>query len=448
MGKGAGIGDRRKVPGEKSAELITLWDEYVPKAVFRTAPIFVVDGKGALVEDVDGNKYIDFTSGICVLNLGHCNDKIVCAINEQVGKLSNLCVHVAMHEPYIRLAKKLAEITPGNFPKQVLLTNSGAEAVENSIKIARKYTGRRGVIAFEHAFHGRTYLGMGLTSGVKYKHNFGPFDPSIVRFPYAYTYRAPFQVSDTDYGNYCTKTIEDGFNTYMPADEIAAMIVEPVVGEGGYIVPPIEFIRGLRKLCDNHGIVFIVDEIQTGIGRTGKMWAVEHFGVFPDILLAAKSLGGGTVLSATIGRKDIMDSVDIGGLGGTFGGNPVSCMAALKVIETIEQEKLLSRATKLGHIAKSRLEDMKGQYDIIGDVRGLGSMIGIELVTDRVNKEPAAEKTSAIVNRCLEYGLIMMPCGAMKNILRLMFPLVIEEDELSKGLDILENAIREVNAEN
>ncbi len=446
MGKGAGIGERRKVPGEKSAELIKLWDKYVPKAVFRTVPIFVVEGKGALVEDVDGSKYIDFTSSLCVLNVGHQNDKIVRAINEQVGKLLSLCVHVAPHEPYLRLAKKLAEITPGNFPKQVLLTNSGAEAVENSIKVARKYTGRRGIIAFEHAFHGRTYLGMGLTSGIKYKHGFGPFDPSIVRFPYAYTYRAPFQVSDADYGNYCVKTIEDSFNTYMPADEIAALIVEPVAGEGGYIVPPAEFIRGLRKLCDNYGIVLIIDEIQTGIGRTGKMWAVEHFGVLPDILLSAKSLGGGMVLSATIGRKEIMDSVDVGGLGGTFGGNPLACVAALKVIEVIEQEKLLSRATKLGHMAKSRLDDMKERYDIIGDVRGLGCMVGVELVMDRATKEPAAEKTGAIIKRCYEHGLIIMSCGALRNILRLMFPLVIEEDELSKGLDILEDAIKEVNA--
>ena len=447
MSKGAGIGSERKVPGEKSAELIKLWDKYVPKAVFRTAPIFVLDGKGALVEDVDGNKYIDFTSGLCVLNLGHQNDRIVSAISEQLGKLLNLCVHVAPHEPYLRLAKKLTEVTPGNFPKQVLLTNSGAEAVENSIKVARKYTGKRGVITFEHAFHGRTYLGMGLTSGIKFKHGFGPFDPSIVRFPYAYTYRAPFQVSDADYGNYCVKTIEDSFNTYMPADEIAALIVEPIAGEGGYIVPPAEFIRGLRKLCNNYGIILIIDEIQTGVGRTGKMWAVEHFGVLPDILLSAKSLGGGMVLSATIGRKEIMDSVDVGGLGGTFGGNPLACVAALKVIETIEQDKeFLPRVTKLGNMAKSRLDNMKERYNIIGDVRGLGCMIGVELVTDRATKEPATEQTSKIVSRCIEHGLIIMLCGALRNIVRLMFPLVIKEDELSKGLDILEDAIKEVNA--
>ena len=286
---------------------------------------------------------------------------------------------------------------------------------------------------------------MGLTSGVKYKHGFGPFDPSIVRFPYAYTYRAPFDVADADYGKYCVARIEESFKDYMPADEIAAVIIEPVLGEGGYVVPPLEFIRGLRELCDRYGIVFIADEIQTGIARTGKMWAVEHFDVVPDILLAAKSLAGGMVLSATIGKKEIMDSVDIGGLGGTFGGNPVSCMAALKVIEIIEKENLLARAAELGRIAKSRLEDMKGRYRLIGDVRGLGSMVGVELVTNRTTKEPASEQTSKIISKCLEHGLIMMSCGALKNVLRLMFPLVIKEDELNKGLDILENAIRELN---
>ena len=447
MGNGAGIGSKREVPGGKSAELAKLWGEYVPRAVYLTAPIFVRDGDGALVEDVDGNKYIDFTSGLCVLNLGHQNDKIVSAISEQLGKLLNLCVHVAPHEPYLRLAQKLTEVTPGNFPKQVLFANSGAEAVENSIKVARTYTGKRGIITFEHAFHGRTYLCMGLTSHIKYKHHFGPFDPSIVRFPYAYSYRAPFQVSDADYGKYCVKAIEEGFDTYMPADEIAALIVEPVAGEGGYIVPPVEFIRGLRKLCDDHGIVLIIDEIQTGIGRTGKMWAVEHSGVLPDILLSAKSLGGGMVLSATVGRKEIMDSVDVGGLGGTFGGNPLACVAGLKVIETIEQDKeFLPRVAKLGNMAKSRLDNMKERYNIIGDVRGLGCMVGVELVTDRTTKAPAAEQTGKIARRCLEHGLIIMSCGALKNVMRLMFPLVIKEDELNKGLDILEDAIKEVSA--
>jgi 4-aminobutyrate aminotransferase/(S)-3-amino-2-methylpropionate transaminase len=286
---------------------------------------------------------------------------------------------------------------------------------------------------------------MGLTSGVKYKHGFGPFDPSIVRFPYADTYRAPFDISDADYGRYCVARIEESFRSYMPADEIAALIVEPVLGEGGYIVPPVDFLRGLRELCDRYGILFIADEIQTGIARSGKMWAVEHFDVVPDILLTAKSLGGGTVLSAVIGKQEIMDSVDIGGLGGTFGGNPVSCIAALKVIEIIEEENLLAKAAELGRITKSRLTDMSAKYRLIGDVRGLGSIVGVELVTDRTTKEPASEETSKIMSSCLERGLILMSCGALKNVLRLMFPLVISEDELNQGLDILEDALRELS---
>ncbi len=446
MNKGKKVGEGRVLPGEKSAGLLILRNEYVPKGVYQTAPIFIAKGKGALIEDVDGNDYIDFTAGICVLNTGHCDDKVVSAIKEQADKHLHTSFSVLMYESYVNLAKKLTEITPGNFPKQVLLTNSGAEAVENAVKIARRYTGRYGIIAFEYAFHGRTMLAMGLTSQVKhYKYGFGPFDPGIQRFAYAYSYRAPFDTTEADYGEYCVKRIEDGFKTYMPAEEIAAIIVEPVLGEGGYVIPPVEFLKGLRRVCDDYGILLIADEIQSGMGRTGKMWAIEHFDVVPDLLLAAKSLGGGLVLSATIGKKDIMDSVDIGGIGGTFGGNPLSCVAGLKVIEVIEQDKLLDRAVELGKIAKGRLEAMQGKYEIIGDVRGLGSMIGIELVKDRKTKEPATKETDEICKKCLEHGLIIISCGVLHNVLRLMFPLVIKQDELDKGLDILEAAVKEVN---
>jgi len=446
MNKGKKVGEERALPGEQAASLLSLRNEYVPKGVFQIAPIFISKGKGALIEDVDGNEYIDFAAGISVLNIGHCHDKVVSAIKEQADKYLHTCFHVLMYESYVKLAEKLAEITPGNFPKQVLLTNSGAEAVENSVKVARRYTGRYGIIAFEHAFHGRTTLAMGLTSQVKYyKYGFGPFDPGIQRFPYAYTYRAPFKTTDAEYGEYCVRTIEDSFKTYMPAEAIAAIIVEPVLGEGGYVIPPVEFLKGLRRICDDYGILFIADEIQSGMGRTGKMWAIEHFEVVPDILVAAKSLGGGMVLSAVIGRRDIMDSVDIGGLGSTFGGNPVSCVAALQTIEVIEQDKLLDRAIKLGKITKDRLEGMKEKYGVIGDVRGLGSLIGVEFVADRKTKEPATKEAGEIRQKCLEHGLITMPCGVLHNVFRLIFPLVIKEDELEKGLDILEEAIKEVD---
>lgn len=443
---GKKVGEKRTLPGEKSAQLLAVRNEYIPKAVFQTVPVFISNGKGALVEDVDGNEYVDFASGISALNVGHCHEKVVSAIKEQAEKYLQTAFNVIMYEPYVQLAKKLTEITPGNFAKQVLFTNSGAEGVENAVKVARKYTGRRGIIAFEHAFHGRTWLTMGLTSQVKnYKFGFGPFDPSIQRFPYAYTYRAPFETTDAEYGKYCINKIEEGFKTYMAAEEIAAIIVEPFLGEGGYVIPPGEFIKGLWRLCDDYGILLIVDEIQSGVGRTGKMWAIEHFDVVPDILVAAKSLAGGLVLAATIARKEVMDSVDVGGLGGTFGGNPLACVAALKVLEVFEEEKLLARAVKLGKVAKDRLEGMKAKHNIIGDVRGLGCALGVELVKDRKTKEPASHETKEVLKKCHEHGLILMSCGVLHNVLRLMFPLVIKEEELEKGLDILGNAISEVN---
>jgi 4-aminobutyrate aminotransferase/(S)-3-amino-2-methylpropionate transaminase len=444
--KGAKGGERRKIPGEKATELFKLREEYVPKGVYYVAPIFVAQAKGAKVIDVDGNEYIDFTSGISVMNIGHTDDRVVAAIKEQADKHLHTCFHVMMYEPYVKLAQKLAEITPGDFPKQVMLVNSGAEAVENAIKIARRYTGRYGIIAFENAFHGRTAIGMGLTSQVKYyKYGFGPFDAGIQRFPYAYTYRAPFEITDDEYGKFCVKRIEDSFKTYTPAEETAAIIVEPFLGEGGYVAPPATFIRGLRELCDRYNILLIADEVQSGMGRTGKMWAIEHFGVVPDMLLAAKTLGGGLVLSAVVGKKEIMDSVDIGGLGGTFCGNPLSCVAALEVFKVIEEKRLLERATKLGMMAKQRLDKMKEKYSLIGDVRALGSSIAVELVTDQKTKEPASKETGEIQRKCLERGLIILTAGVSHNIFRLMYPLVIEEVDLEKGLDIFEDALKEIS---
>jgi 4-aminobutyrate aminotransferase/(S)-3-amino-2-methylpropionate transaminase len=287
---------------------------------------------------------------------------------------------------------------------------------------------------------------MGLTSQVKYyKYGFGPFDPSIQRFPYAYSYRAPYGLGADEYANYCIKKIEDSFKTYMPAEETAAIIVEPVLGEGGFVPPPPAFIKGLRRICDENNIILIADEVQSGMGRTGKMWAIEHFNVVPDIMLSAKGLGGGLVISAVIGRKEVMDSVDIGGIGGTFGGNPVSCVAALKTIEIIENNNLLARATYLGNMAKDRLDHMKQKYSLIGDVRGLGSMIGVELVKDRVTKEPAFEETTKIRKNCHEYGLLIMSCGVLHNIFRIMFPLTITDSELEMGLNIFEDSLRAVS---
>jgi 4-aminobutyrate aminotransferase/(S)-3-amino-2-methylpropionate transaminase len=446
MNKAKKPGEKREIPGVKSAELLKLRNQYVPRGVFQIAPVFIEKGKGAIVEDVDGNEYIDFCAGISTLSIGHCNEDVIAAVKKQALKHLHTCFHVLMYESYVALAQKLAEITPGSFEKQVLLANSGAEAVENAVKIARRYTGKRGIIAFENAFHGRTAMAMGLTSQVKYyKYGFGPFDPSIQRFPYAYSYRAPFDVGPDKYAEYCIQKIEDSFRTHTPAEETAAIIVEPVLGEGGFVAPPPAFIKGLRNICDKYKILLIADEVQSGMGRTGKMWAIEHFGVVPDMLLSAKGLGGGLVISAVVGRRDVMESVDVGGVGGTFGGNPLSCVAALKTIEVIEKENLLARATSLGKITTKRLEEMKLKYRLIGDVRGLGCMIGVELVKDCQTKEAAAEETGKIQRKCLERGLLIMSCGALHNVFRLMFPLVISENELNTGLDIFEDSLKNVS---
>jgi 4-aminobutyrate aminotransferase / (S)-3-amino-2-methylpropionate transaminase / 5-aminovalerate transaminase len=446
MNKGKKPGEKREIPGVKSAELLKIRAQYVPRGVFQIAPIFIEKGKGAIVEDADGHEYIDFSAGISTLSIGHSNEEVIEAIKEQTGKHLHTCFHVLMYESYIRLARKLAEITPGSFEKQVLLANSGAEAVENAVKIARRYTGKRGIIAFENAFHGRTAMAMGLTSQVKYyKYGFGPFDPGIQRFPYAYSYRAPFGVAPDKYADYCVQKIEDSFRTHTPAEETAAIIVEPVLGEGGFVAPPAEFIKGLRHICDKYKILLIADEVQSGMGRTGKMWAIEHYGIVPDILLSAKGLGGGLVISAVIGRKEVMDSVDVGGIGGTFGGNPLSCVAALKTIEVIENHGLLARADYLGRMTTDRLNKMKLKYNLIGDVRGLGCMIGVELVRDRITKEPASEETGKIQKKCIERGLLIMSCGALHNVFRLMFPLVITDNDLETGLNIFEDSLKEVS---
>ena len=446
MNNGKKSGEKRPIPGEISARLLHLRNEYLPKGVGQVTPLFIEKAKGALLKDVDGNEYIDFTCGIAAIVTGHCNDKIDSVIKEQSDKHLHLAFQVVMYESYVMLAKKLAEITPGDFPKKVFFANAGCEAIENAVKTARTYTGRHGLIAFERAFHGRTALAAALTGRVKpFKFGFGLCDSGIYRFPYPYTYRAPFKTTDNEYGEYCVKRIEDSLKgpyASIAPEEVAAIVVEPFLGEGGYIIPPAGFMQGLRRICDEYGIILIVDEIQSGMGRTGKMWAIEHFDVVPDILVAGKALGGGLIISAHIGKADIMDSVGKGGIGGTFGGHPLSCVAGLKTIEIIEKENLLDRATQLGRITKDRLENMKEKYNIIGDVRGIGCSIGIEFVKDRKTKEPAPEETAEICAKSLERGLII---EEVENIFRILFPLEITEEQLETGLDIMEYAIMEVN---
>jgi len=422
-----------------------LREKYVPKAVYNVTPIFVAESEKALIKDVDGNEYIDFATGISCLNVGHRNPEVLKAVSEQMERYLHLCFHVTPYEPYVELAEKLAKLAPGSFDNKVMLVNSGAEAVENAVKVARRYTGRPTIMTFEYAFHGRTRLAMSLTGSVHpYKYGFGPLDFAVHRTPYAYCYRCSFGLKYPACNMRCVEYIRDTLAVHLSPDDVAAIIVEPIQGEGGFIVPPKEFILGLRKICDENGILLIADEIQSGMGRTGKMFAVEHFNVVPEMVTVAKSLGGGLPIAATIGRREIMDSVQVGGLGGTFGGNPLSCVAALKVVDTVQQ--LLRNARKLGENLTGRIKEMHEKYEIIGDVRGIGLMAGVELVADRKTKKPAKEERNQVLDECLKDGLIIIGAGPYKNVIRFLPPLNINEDLLSKGLDIFENAIKAVSA--
>jgi 4-aminobutyrate aminotransferase/(S)-3-amino-2-methylpropionate transaminase len=428
-------------PGPRSKELAVLRDRYVPKAVYNVTQIFVAESEGAIIRDVDGNEYIDFATGISCLNIGHRNPEVIEAIKEQLDKYLHLCFHVTPYEPYIRVAEKLVNMAPGSFDKKVVLVNSGAEAVENAVKVARRHSGKPAIITFEYAFHGRTRLAMSLTGQVNpYKYGFGTLDPAVYRMPYAYCYRCSFGLEYPACNMRCVEYIKNMLSVHISPDEVAAIIAEPVQGEGGFIVPPKEFIQGLRKICDENNILFIADEVQSGMGRTGKMFAVEHSNVVPDIIAMAKSLGGGLPLAATISRADVIDTVQVGGLGGTFGGNPLSCVAALKTIEIVQG--LLDNVPKLGTLLMDRLREMQEKYEAIDDVRGIGLMVGVELVKDRKTKEPAKDLRDKVLSECHKNGLIIIGAGAYHNVIRFLPPLNISEELLNKGLDIFENAIK------
>jgi len=417
----------------------------VPRAPYNVTPLFIDKAKGALVIDVQGKEYIDFGGGIGACNVGHCAEEVVAAIKDQAEKFIHSAFHLIMYEPYIELARRLNKATPGNFEKKTMFVNSGAEGVENAVKIARSYAKRGGIVCFEHAFHGRTLLALTLTSKVNpFKLGFGPFVPEIYRIPFAYCYRCSFGLEYPSCEIRCADYLKDIFSTYVSPENIAALIVEPVLGEGGFIVPPKEFLLRIKKICEDNGIVFIADEIQTGFGRTGKMFAMEHFEIAPDIIITGKSLSGGMPLSGITGKKEIMDSPQVGGLGGTFGGNPLACRAALAVFEIMERYDLISKANKLGMIVLEKFEKMQEECSLIGEVRGLGAMVAMELVRDRKTKEPATEETKLIIKKCYEKGLILMPAGTYNNVIRTLMPLVITEEQLQDGLSILEKVLKDV----
>jgi len=433
------------VPGPKSRQLYSEAEQNVPRGVGHQTPIAVSSARGATITDVDGNTYLDFAGGIGALNVGHCPDQVIKAIKEQADNYLHVCFHVLIYEPYIRLANKLNTITPGQFPKKTILVNSGAEAVENAIKITRYYTKRYGILSFLGGFHGRTTMTMSLTGQIQpYKYNFGPSVPWVYHLPFAYCYRCPFGQTYPSCEVVCAKYVERVFESVMSADAIAALIIEPVQGEGGFIVPPKEFLPEICRICNENGIVFIADEIQAGFARTGKMFAVEHLSIEPDMILTAKSLGGGMVLSAVTGRAEIMEAPHVGGLGGTYGGHPLSCQASLAAINVIERDNLASRANSIGQRLKEALYAMQEKYPIIGDVRGLGAMVAVELVKDRATKEPAPKETALVRVKCYQKGLIILSAGIHHNVIRILVPLVITDEELEEGLSILEESFKSI----
>ncbi len=426
----------------KTEKLIQRKNNAVARGIANSTGIFVEKASGAVITDVEGREFLDFYAGVGVLNVGHCPEAVVKAIQKQAEQLLHSFFAIAMYEPYVELAEKMNSLVPGGSLKKTMFANSGAEAVENAVKIARHATKRTGIISFEGAFHGRTFMTMSLTSKVKpYKYGFGPFAPETYKVPSAYCYRCHYRSTYPGCGMHCLENFERFFTAEVDAEHIAAMIIEPVQGEGGFIVPPPEFLPGLKAICESKGILFIADEVQTGFGRTGKMFAIENWGVEPDIITTAKSIAAGIPLSAITGKAEYMDAPDAGNIGGTYGGNPLACAAGLETIKFIEDNKLCSRAAQIGSTTMKRLKGLQERCTVVGDVRGVGAMIGIELVKDRQTKEPAKEITSKVVKYCLEQGVMLISAGIFSNVIRLLIPLVVTDEQLDRGLTVLEQSI-------
>lgn len=411
----------------------------VPRGVGNAYAIYAERASNAEIVDVEGRRLIDFAGGIAVLNTGHCHPKVVAAVKDQLEKFTHTCFQVTPYEQYIRLAERLNAIVPGNYPKKTIFLTTGAEAVENAVKIARAYTKRSAVIAFSGAFHGRTLMGMALTGKYRpYKVGFGPFPSDVYHVPFP-------EPNEKDGWRKSMNALETLFKADVGPDNVAAIIIEPVQGEGGFNIVPFELLRALRAICDKHGIVLIADEIQTGFARTGKMFAIEHSGIAPDLVTMAKSLAGGFPLSAVTGKAEIMDAPEAGGLGGTYGGSPIGCAAANAVLDVMEDEKLLERANVIGRRMIERLSEMKKRNTFgnrIGDIRGLGAMVACELVAN--DGSPDAELTKQVVNRAGENGLVLLSCGVNANVLRFLMPLTAADAVIEEGFDILERTIGQV----
>ena len=414
----------------------------VAPAAYSVHPFYPQKAAGSYVWDADGKKYLDWSVGIAVMNIGHSHPRVLDAVKTQIDEFQHLCFAVGMNESYIALAEKLNEIAPGDAPTKTFLINSGAEAVENAVKIARAYTGRQGIISFTHAFHGRTHMALSLTAKANpYKAGFAPRAAEVYRAQYPYCYRCPYGGSQN--GKCCQSDLTQLKNMVkytIGESEVAAFILEPVAGEGGFIPAPAEFLRALRDYCDEIGALWINDEVQSGIGRTGAWWALDHYGLTPDLTCSAKALSSGFPLSAVIGKAEIMDGIEPGMLGSTFGGNPAGCAAALATLQVIEEENLLTRSQTIGAVMKDRLAQLKIKQTGIGDVRGLGAMVGVEFVQDDT-QTPDSEVVEKIVAYAREQGLILLPTGTYSNVIRLLPPINMSDEELEEGLQILEEAI-------
>jgi 4-aminobutyrate aminotransferase/(S)-3-amino-2-methylpropionate transaminase len=419
----------------RNQALWQLRERYVPRGVAQAHPVFVARAEGARLWDVDGREYLDFAGGIGVMNVGHGHPRVLQAVRAQLERFTHACFQVTPYETYVRLAERLSALAPGSFPKKTIFLTTGAEAVENAVKIARAHTGRPAVVALTHSFHGRTLLGMSLTGKASYyKQNFGPFAPEVYHAPAPYPYRG---VSD----GLALEGLEELFRTQVDPERVAALILEPVLGEGGFIPLSPEYLRAVRQITEAHGILLVADEIQSGFGRTGKMWAIEHSGVVPDLITFAKSVAAGLPLSGVVGRAEAMDAPRPGGLGGTYAGNPLACAAGLAVLDVFAEEGLLERAEALGKVLWAGLRRLQERFPQVGEVRGLGPMVALELVRDRLSKEPAPELAQAVLEAARDQGLILLKAGMFGSVLRILVPLVATPEEAEEGLRRLEAAM-------
>jgi 4-aminobutyrate aminotransferase/(S)-3-amino-2-methylpropionate transaminase len=447
-GAGPAIRLVSEVPGPRSRQIVARREAATPQGAAKLTGLAIERGEGAVVVDVDGNRLLDMAGGIGVLAVGHCPPAVVDALATQAARLVHMCAIVASYEPYVEVAERLNRLTPGDFPKKTLLVNTGAEAVEAAVGLSRVHTRRQGLVVFEGAYHGRSNLTMAMTSKFAlFKKGFGPFAPEVYRFPFPNSYRRPSGMSEEDFVAWHVARLDECFVSVVDPGHVAAVVVEAVQGEGGFVPAPFAWLRRLRELCDEHGMVFVADEVQAGFGRTGRLFAIEHAGVVPDLVTMAKSLAAGMPLGAVTGRAEIMDAAHPGGLGGTYSGNPLACAAALQAIDTISRPAFLARARDVGERLRTHLEKIQAEHpQLVGDVRGLGPMLVMEIVEDPVSRRPSLEATAAINAAALARGVVTIRAGLFSNCVRFLPPLDIGDAQLDEAMDAVAEAVREVAA--